>query len=100
MGIGGCYFSCVIVVSVIFFWISCHLSLFDKQRHLAGNFRGVSGRLCWIFKFLSGFLSQYLLVSCFSVAYCRAILFLRTGRNLFGEYSFLEFSVLFLLVDL
>ncbi len=30
--------------------------------------------------------SQYLLVSCFNVAYCRAILFLRTGRNLFCEY--------------
>ncbi len=25
--------------------------------------------------------SQYLLVFCFSVAYCRAILFPRTGRN-------------------
>ncbi len=37
---------------------------------------------------------------CFSVAYCKAILFLRTGRSLFGEYFFLEFSVLFMLVDL
>ncbi len=27
----------------------------DKQRHLAGNFRGVSGRLCWIFKFCLDF---------------------------------------------
>ena len=32
---------------------------------------------------------------CFCVAYCRAILFLRTGRNLFGEYFFLEFCFLF-----
>ena len=31
--------------------------LFDKQRHLAGNFCSVSCRLCWIFKFLSAFLS-------------------------------------------
>ncbi len=29
----------------------------------------------------------------FNVAYCRAILFLRTGRNLFGEYFFLNFFV-------
>jgi hypothetical protein len=42
---------------------------------------------------MSDFLSQYLLVSCFSVAYCRAILFLRTGRNLFGEYFSLNFFV-------
>ncbi len=37
---------------------------------------------------------------CYNVAYCRAILFLRTGRNLFlGEYFscvFFLFSVLFL----
>jgi hypothetical protein len=39
-------------------------------------------------------------VFCYNVAYCRAILFLRTGRNLFlGEYFscvFFLFSVLFL----
>ncbi len=44
--------------------------------------------------------SWYLLVSCFSVACCRAILFLRTGRNLFGEYFFLEFFILYKSVDL
>ncbi len=33
------------------FEIACYLILLNKQRHLAGNFRGVSGRLCWIFKF-------------------------------------------------
>ncbi len=79
----------------------------DKQRHLAGNFRDVSGRLCWIFKFCLRFFSWYLLVSSFSVTFCRAILFLRTGRNLLCEYFFLNiypcFSYIFFflcLVDL
>jgi hypothetical protein len=39
-------------------WVICYLSCwycFDKQWHLAGNFRGFRGRLCWIFKFLSAF---------------------------------------------
>jgi hypothetical protein len=40
-------------------------------------------------------------VFCFSVAYCRAILFLCTGRNLFGEYSFpLNISYFIYLIDL
>ncbi len=80
--------------------------LFDKQRHLAGNFRGVSGRLCWIFNFVC-VSSWYLLVSSFSVAYCRAILFLRTGGNSICEYFpeylalfFLCFSFLFEVVEL
>ncbi len=40
--------------------------------------------------------SGYLLVSCFSVAYCRAILFLRTGGNLFCEYLLWILSLIFL----
>ncbi len=51
LGIGAWCFPRVAVALISFSWITCYLSLFDKQRHLAGNFRGVSGRLCWIFKF-------------------------------------------------
>ena len=48
----------------------------DKQRHLAGNFRGVSGRLCWIFKFCL----RFFLVSA-GVSFQSGNLLLRTGRN-------------------
>ena len=50
--------------------------LSDKQRHLAGNFRGVSGRLCWIFKFCL----RFFLVSA-GVSFQFGNLLLRTGRN-------------------
>ncbi len=56
LGIGMWRFHCVAFVFESFVWIACHVILFDKQRHLAGNFRGVSGRLCWIFKFCLDFL--------------------------------------------
>jgi hypothetical protein len=39
-------------------------------------------------------------VSCFSVAHCRAFLFLRRGIICLGEYFFLEFCFFSLLVDL
>jgi hypothetical protein len=38
-------------------------------------------------------------VFCFSVAYCRAILFVRTGRNMFGEYFLMNFRFIYV-VDL
>jgi hypothetical protein len=40
LGIGVWCFPCVAAVFVSFSWITCYLSLSDKQRHLAGNFRG------------------------------------------------------------
>ncbi len=51
--------------------------------------RGISAALAFVSAGYLNFVcisSQYLLVSCFNVAYCRAILFLRTGRDLFCEY--------------
>jgi hypothetical protein len=50
--------------------------------------RGISAALAVVSAGYLNFVcvsSWYLLVSYVSVAYCRAILFLRTGRNLFGE---------------
>ena len=72
-----CYSRCVVVVFCDISWVICYLSCwycFDKQRHLAGNFRGVRGRLCWIFKFRLRFFLVSAGVS-FQIAYCRAICF-------------------------
>ena len=55
---------------------TCLFMLFDEERHLAGDFRGVSGRLCWIFKFCL----RFFLVSA-GVSFQSGNLLLRTGRN-------------------
>ncbi len=91
LGIGAWCFPCVAVALISFSWITCYLSCLINRDIWRGIFAASSGRLCWIFKclFLS---SQYLLVFRFTVAYCRAILFLCTGRNLFDEYFFLDSS--------
>ncbi len=84
----------------LFHFLDCLLSNLLINRDI---WRGIFSALVVVFAGYLNFVcisSRYLLVSCFSVAYCRTILFLRTGRNLFGEYFLLEFSVLFLLVGL
>ncbi len=88
-----------ILVLRLFLWyildylISELFILFDKQRHLAGNFWSVSCRLCWIFKLWLGF--PYLLVYRFSLAYCRAICFFALVEiwfmNAFSEHLSLFF---------
>jgi hypothetical protein len=76
-----------------------YTAYFDKQRHLAGNFRGVRRRLCWIFKFCLGFFSVSAGVS-FQLAYCRAICFFALVEirlvNTFSENLSLFFLFLFL----
>ncbi len=49
-------------------------TLFDEQRHLVGCFRGVFVSPAEYSNFVC-ILSRYLLVSRFSLAYCRAICF-------------------------
>jgi hypothetical protein len=73
--------SCFLIIT----YITCYLILLINR----DIWRGVFAALAVV---SAGYLnpvcvsSRYLLVSCFRVAYCRAILFLRTGKNLFCEY--------------
>ncbi len=57
LGIGVWCFPCVAVVFVSFSWITCYLSGLINRDIWRGIFAASSGRLCWIFKFLSAFFS-------------------------------------------
>ncbi len=95
LGIGGCYFLCVTVVSESF------LKLFVIWSCLINRdiWRGIFAALAVVSAGYLNFVcisSRYLLVSCFSVAYCKAILFLCTVRNFFCEYFLWIFILVFL----
>ncbi len=83
------------VVFVSFPWVTCYLSCMISRDIWRGIFAASSGRLCFGFINSGCFSSQYLLVSCFNVAHCRAILFLRTGRILLSYYFLLLLVLLF-----
>ncbi len=99
LGIGMWRFPCVVVVSESFLRLLVIRSCVINR----DIWRGIYAALAVVSVGYLNFVcisSRYLPVSCFSVACCRAILFLCTGRNLFGEYFFLEFFLFILLVDL
>jgi hypothetical protein len=60
------------------FWLAfldvlVYFMSFDEQRHLVRHFRFTICPFCWIFKAVC--ILSYLLVSRFSLAYCRAVCF-------------------------
>jgi hypothetical protein len=84
LGVGLRCFPCGAVVS----GFSLGYLLSDLVLINRGIWRGIFAALAVVSAGYLNFVcvsSWYLMVSYVGVAYCRAMLFLRTGRNLFGE---------------
>jgi hypothetical protein len=85
--LGKCYLLVLQLFSSYFFRSVYIFTLFDEQRHLVRYFRGILVPPAEYSNFVC-ILSWYLLVSRFSLAYCRAICFFALVEILIREYLF------------